>query len=236
MRNIVLVGAFLFSASTCLAQTAAPLQPAAPAISAQPDKAAAVKRAGPANLCQEVLAFMKAPTPEPAAPATAKPAAAAPPQQAAPAASTGAAQNGSSALAGTSASGEGASPKADAGTNSAKESTGQQGVATDAPDSSDNRTAASGSVENAPKKDSLSAPPPAADVTSTPKESVLTVAAAEQLAAENDIAGCQKSAREMRVAGVEMPPPLVALAALDLQYQQPSGASAPAGTDDPSAN
>jgi hypothetical protein len=228
MRNIVLVGAFLFSASTCLAQTAAPLQPAAPAISAQPDKAAAVKRAGPANLCQEVLAFMKAPTPEPAAPATAKPAA--------PAASTGAAQNGSSALAGTSASGEGASPKADAGTNSAKESTGQQGVATDAPDSSDNRTAASGSVENAPKKDSLSAPPPAADVTSTPKESVLTVAAAEQLAAENDIAGCQKSAREMRVAGVEMPPPLVALAALDLQYQQPSGASAPSGTDEPSAN
>lgn len=236
MRNIVLVGTLLFSASTCLAQTAAPLQPAAPVVSSQPDEAATVKRAGPANLCQEVLAFMKAPTPEPAAPTAAKPAAAAPPQQAAPAASAGAAQNGSSALAGTSTSGEGASAKADTATNSAQEITGQKGVATDAPDSGGGEATASGSVQNAPQKDSRSAPTPAADVTSTPKESVLTVAAAEQLAAENDIAGCQKSAREMRVAGVEMPPPLMALAALDLKYQQPSGARAPAETDASSAN
>jgi hypothetical protein len=34
----------------------------------------------------------------------------------------------------------------------------------------------------------------------------------------------------MRVAGVAMPPPLIALAALDLQYQQnPGAANPPAG-------
>jgi hypothetical protein len=41
----------------------------------------------------------------------------------------------------------------------------------------------------------------------------------------------------MRVAGVSMPPPLIALAALDFQYQQKSGAAqAPSGTTDPVGN
>lgn len=224
MKSIVLVGTVLFSASTCLAQTTAP-QPATPVITAQPDEATGGNRAGPANLCQEILAFMKAPTTPPDASAAAKPAAGAgaSPQQAAPAASGAAASNGSSALAGTSGSAEGASAAADSSTNSSQEITGQEGVATDAPDSSGGNAAASGSVENAPQKDSRSAPTPPADVTSTPKETVLTVEAAEQLAAANDMAQCQKTAREMRVAGVEMPPPLVALAALDLQYQHASG-------------
>ncbi len=60
---------------------------------------------------------------------------------------------------------------------------------------------------------------------STPKESVLSMEAAQQLADANDIAECQKTARKMRVAGVAMPPPLIALAALDIRYQQNSGAA-----------
>jgi hypothetical protein len=128
-------------------------------------------------------------------------------------------------LAGTTHAGEGASAKPDSGANSSQAVTGQKGVATDAPEPGKDK-AASGSVQNAPQKDTRAAPTPPADVTSTPKESVLTVEAAEQLAGGNDIAQCQKAAREMRVAGVAMPPPLMALAALDLQYQQKSGAPA----------
>lgn len=216
MRSIVLVGIVVFSASTCLAQTTEP---------PQPDQAAAPQQGGPANLCQEILAFMKTPPPETAAPAAAKPA-----SEPAPKAETGT----SSAMDGTSDSDEAVSAEADAGTNSAQDVTGQDGVATDAPEPDNGQAADSGSVEDAPQKDSRAAPTPPADVTSTPRESVLTVEAAEQLAAANDIGQCQKTAREMRVAGVEMPSPLIALAALDLKYQQASGAAnAPAGNDVP---
>lgn len=216
MRTFVLAGILALSASTSLAQTATP-QPAAPATEAPADQAVAAQRSGPANLCQEVLAFMKAP-PEAPAPAAAKPAAA--PAQ----------QSDSAAKQGTTGSGDPA--KTEGGTGSAQKITGQDGVATDAPKPGKDN-AASGSATNAPQKESRAAPLPPADVTSTPKESVLTIEAAEQLASANDIAQCQKTAREMRVAGVAMPPPLIALAALDLQYQQkpaaePSGAAAPA--------
>ncbi|WP_183097254.1 hypothetical protein [Mesorhizobium sp. YM1C-6-2] len=197
---------------------------------------------GPANLCQELLAFMKAPPPEAAtqtaaanpAPAPAQSSAqqaassqqtAPPQQQAAPAG------KGSSALAGTTAAGAGASAKPEIGSDSAQAVTGQTGVATDAPDPSKAKVAA-GSVENAPQKDSLSAPVPPADVTSTPKESIITVEQAEELAAANDISQCQNAARKMRVAGVAMPPPLIALAALDSQYQQRGGTeTAPFGAE-----
>ena len=105
-----------------------------------------------------------------------------------------------------------------------------EGVATDAPDPAKDN-AASGSVANAPQKESRAAPVPPSDTTSTPKESVLTVEAAQKLADDNDIAQCQKVARKMRVAGVAMPPPLIALAALDLQFQQkPGPMAAPAGS------
>ena len=224
MRKRVLAGIFALSASTSLAQTgttpepatepaATSTAPAAPANSgANSGAGQQVDAAGPANLCQELLAFMQAPPPEEAAPAPAKPAAAST-GQAAPA------QQGASALAGTTGSGEDASAKPDSEADSAEEVTGQDGVATDAPEPSNEKVAA-GSVADAPQKDSLAAPLPPADVTSTPKESVITVAQAEELAAANDIAACQDTARQMRVAGISMPPPLIALAALDLQFQQ----------------
>jgi hypothetical protein len=228
MRSIILAGMCVLSASASWAQTTTPPQPSTPAVEAQTDQAAP-KQGGPANLCQELLAFMKAPPPEAPAPAgAAKPAE--PPAQQSASAGQAAPGKESAATQGTTGAGQ---AKSDEGSGSAQQVTGQDGVATDAPEPGKDN-AASGSVSNAPQKDSLSAPVPPADVTSTPKEEVLTVEAAEQLASANDVEQCQKTAREMRVAGVAMPPPLMALAALDLQYQQTSRpATEPTGTADP---
>src|SRR5690606_9451323 len=127
------------------------------------------RQAGPANLCQELLAFMTAPPPAAEGAAPAKPAAPRP-----TASDSGTDGNGASALAGTTGSDEPASAEADSATNSAQKITGQDGVATDAPDSGNGEATASGSVEDAPQKDSRAAPTPPADVTSTPKETVMT--------------------------------------------------------------
>lgn len=241
MRKVVLAGIFSLAASTSFAQTGtapqpapaqpAPAQPApAPALeTAAPAPTAPAAATGPANLCEELLAFMKAPPPEPPAPAAPAKPAAAPAQQQAPTQQAAPAQQGGAALQGTSA----AAAKPETGSGSAQEVTGQKGVATDAPKPTGKDTAGAGSVTNAPQKDSRAAPLPPADVTSTPKESVLEMTKAEELAAANDVAACQKAAREMRVAGVAMPPPLIALAALDLKHHQASAAAQPAGSAAP---
>jgi hypothetical protein len=207
MKKMLLAGIVALSASTSLAQTSTAPEPAAPAAPAA--ETPAQQAGGPANLCQELLAFMKAPA------EVATPTAAAPAQQA-----------------GTSSTSAAAPAKPETGTGSAQKITGQAGVASDAPQPSKEKVA-SGSATNAPQKESRAAPVPPSDTSSTPKDSVINVAKAEELAAANDIAQCQKTAREMRVAGVAMPPPLLALAALDLQYQQKSGA-APQGSGNPS--
>lgn len=228
MRKTVLAGIFALSASTAFAQTNPTPKPEAPAaVPTNPDAPQAAA-GGPANLCGELLAFMKAPPPEADPAAAAKPAAAAAKpeaKEAAPAQKAAPAKQGSSALAGTTHSGDGASAKPGNEAGSSQKVTGQDGVATDAPAPSKEKVAA-GSVANAPQKESRSAPLPPADVTSTPKESVMTVEEAETLAGTNDIGQCQDAARKMRVAGVAMPPPLIALTALDLQYQQ-AGAAQP---------
>jgi hypothetical protein len=210
MREMVLAGIVALSASTSLAQTSTAPGSAAPA--ADTATPAAQQAGAPANLCQELLAFMKAP------PEAAAPTAATPPQQA-----------------GKPASSAAAPAKPEAGTGSAQKITGQSGVASDAPEPNKDKVA-TGSPTNAPQKESRAAPVPPSDTSSTPKESVINVAKAEELAAANDIAECQKTAREMRVAGIAMPPPLLALAALDLRYQQKSGqAPQPAGSVNPPA-
>jgi hypothetical protein len=101
--------------------------------------------------------------------------------------------------------------------------TGQSGVATDSPAPGAASGAAS-SAQNAPQKDSRSAPVPPSDATSTPKQAVMTVQEAEALAQANDLQACHDAAQRLRVAGVSMPPPLIALAALDVKFfgaQQP---------------
>ncbi|WP_287062354.1 hypothetical protein [Mesorhizobium sp.] len=204
MKKMLLAGIVALSTSTSLAQTSTAPEPTAPA-GATP---AAQQPGGPANLCQELLAFMKAPA-----------------EAASPTAAASAQQSGTSS---TSAA---APAKPETGTGSAQKITGQAGVASDAPQPNKEKVA-SGSATNAPQKESRAAPVPPSDTSSTPKDSVINAAKAEELAAANDIAQCQKTAREMRVAGVAMPPPLLALAALDLQYQQKSGA-APQGSGNP---
>ncbi|WP_181177862.1 hypothetical protein [Mesorhizobium sp. B2-3-15] len=212
MRIIALAGMLILSVPASQAQTTTP-QPAAPTTETPAGQVVASRQGGPANLCHEILAFLKAPPPETPPP-------------------TGAAKKPEAASAKQGTTGSGDPAKSEGGTGSAQKITGQDGVATDAPEPGKDN-AASGSANNAPQKESRAAPLPPADVTSTPKQSVLTVEAAEQLANANDIAQCQKTARAMRVAGVAMPPPLIALAALDMQYQQkaampvePSGTAA----------
>lgn len=173
---------------------------------------------------------MKAPPPDAPQAADAKKTAVTAAQQAKPP-QPASSQQGSAGLAGTATTGK--DPSGGGGSNSAQAVTGQDGVATDAPEPGKDQANA-GSVANAPQKESRAAPLPPADVMSTPKESVLSMEAAQQLADANDIAECQKTARKMRVAGVAMPPPLIALAALDIRYQQNSGAAQnPPGTSGP---
>ena len=50
----------------------------------------------------------------------------------------------------------------------------------------------------------------------------MTVAAAEALAATGDPQACRDGARELRLAGVAVPPPLLALAALDIKFHKPA--------------
>ncbi len=170
---------------------------------AAPAAVQAAEQSGPANLCQEVLAFMKAPPPEP------------------PAAAAGG-QNAAADKPRTAPSGEAVPTRPAEETNSAQEVSGQSGPAHSAPQPN-NSADAEGTAQDAQLKSSMSAPIPT-DTESTPKESVLSVEEIERLAEANDIAGCQGASRKLRLAGVAVPPPLLALTALDLRYH---GTTAP---------
>src|SRR3546814_4698006 len=101
---------------------------------------------------------------------------------------------------------------------SAQDASGQNDPAHAAPEPNSARTAESG-AQNAQQKSGLSAPVPA-EPARTSKESIMTVAEAEGLARANDIPACRDAGRQLRLAGVAMPSPLLPLIALDLPYQQ----------------
>lgn len=233
MRKIIFAGIFALSASAALAQTGSPLVPTAPAAKADP-----TSTGGPANLCQELLAFMKAPPPEEVVTAPAKPATdhQSPPTGGQPSADgvakgsraekAAAGQKISSAETGENsapASGKAVPPQSAEKGGSAQDVSGQSGPAHGAPEQN-SASAAQGNVQNAPQTSGLSAPVPTQPA-STSKESVMNVVKAQTLADANDIAACKKAAKELRLAGVAMPPPLLALAALDLKYHQTGAAS-----------
>lgn len=273
MRRTVFASAFILAASTAaLAQTGTAPVPAAPAGDAPtplaPD-ATAEAAAGPANLCQELLAFVRAEAAEAAAPpaaagnqsgeqaATAEnaqtnddaadaqtaeadtPSAAAAEQsgdQAAAAANqpTGDAPAAQTAGAGNQsmpADGEGVAPESPAATESAQEGSGQSGPAHSSPEPNDQQ-AAEANVENAPLTSSLSAPMPAD--ASPEKGLALSLADAEALAEADDIAACRDESRKLRLSGADMPPPLLALTALDLQYHTTAGQGQPEAPAAPS--
>lgn len=225
MGKVVLAGIFALAASTSLAQTGASEQ-----------------AGGPANLCQELVAFVRqAPPAEAGADVAPARASAAPQGTAAPAApdaeqSAAAAAKpvpeGTAGGAGNApTSGKAVPPGPLEETQSAQEASGQTGPAHGAPEPNA-QAAETGTAQNAELTSSLSAPVPT-DTTSTPSGQVLSLAEAEELARANDIAACQRAARELRLAGVGMPPPLLALTALDLQYHRTGepGAQAPEASD-----
>lgn len=129
---------------------------------------------------------------------------------------------------GAPASGQAVEPKAPDKTGSAQEISGQSGPAHGAPEPNP-KQAAQGNVQNAPQTSSMSAPVPT-ERSAPPKESVIAVADAQALAASNDLEACQGAARKLRLAGVAMPPPLIALTALDLRFHRTGAPTQPAGT------
>jgi hypothetical protein len=143
----------------------------------------------PANLCQELLAFVKQPEP-------AKEAAATPPQQATAVSNpSGASQGTASSAGGDVQQKSGLSGPTPGGSPNQAGTDAQRGPANQA-------------------KDAPAATKPA----SAPHPDAAAIAAVEAAAAADDQLGCRSAARTMRMHGVALPPPLLALAALDPKF------------------
>ncbi len=177
-------------AATVLLAGAAAAQEAAPAASGKP-----------ANLCQELVAFVKQPD-------SANKAAATPPQQA-------------TAVSNPSGKTEGAKP-ADGG--EPQKNSGLSGAINEnsggpAPGTATAKPAGNPATNpNAQANAAAKVPPAPATPAPAPKPDAATVEKIEAAAGANDLAACRDAARSMRVAGVALPPPLLALAALDLRF------------------
>lgn len=145
----------------------------------------------PANLCQELLAFVQQPE-------AAKQAAATPPQQ------TTAVSNPSGQAQGTPSSAGG-------------ETQQKSGLSGPTKDEGPDRNVGGRGQANANAKDAAPARAPAP----APRPDAAMVGKVEVAAAANDQIGCRAAARAMRVVGVALPPSLLALAALDPKYYTP---------------
>jgi hypothetical protein len=200
---------------------------------------AATDKKGPANLCQELIAFVRQPDP-----------AAAQAQSGAPAAS--AAQQ--TAVAAPQQTGQGAAPAQPSG-QGAPSAPGVSGPTPQAPPPGQGATTTQPSGQGAPTTSGLSGPTPSATSQGTPgpqaagqspavtqaqpapaappaqaaapaapatppapKPSPAAIEKAETAARDNNLAGCRGAAQEMRRAGVALPAPLIALAGLDLKF------------------
>jgi hypothetical protein len=197
MRNLALAGLLAMAAPIAMAQTGGP----------QPGTAAGQAGGGePVNICQELVAFMKTPAPG----------------QATATGATAPAAQGAAASGGRGASGQAVPTSPTSQTESAQSVSGQSGVAVNAPAQNSGPVSREGTAEAAPQKSSRSAPVPNSSQ-GTPKDSVMSVQEAEELAKANNTQGCRDAAQKLRRAGVVMPPTLLALAALELEpATQPS--------------
>jgi hypothetical protein len=144
----------------------------------------------PANICQELIAFVKPPAPTNAPAATPV----APQQQSAVSAPTGKGDEKSGGAAGAV----------------------QQNSGLSSPISAD--SSASPQDARAAANTAAKAPTAAAAAAAPTKPSPEAVAQAETAAAANDPAGCRASVQTMRRAGVTIPSPLLALGALDPRF------------------
>jgi hypothetical protein len=195
---------------------------ASPALAQAPVPASATVSTGPANICTELVAFL---TPKPPAPA----ANTAPGQPPAQAAGTSQPQQQAQTGAAAGTQPTGVSPNAaqtQAQGGSAQSASNQSGAAVEAPNEN-NAAAKPASGQNAPQTSGISAPIPKAPET-TKKAPTMSLEQGQALASANDIAGCKNATVGMRREGVDMPPALMALAALDLRFQQ---AAPPVATD-----
>lgn len=188
---------------------AQPGQPPIPGVSGADQAQEASGQRGPANICQELIAFVQpAPANEavPGAQSQAQPqsqgAARAPePRQSLQTAVTAPPQSKAVADA-ARPSGEGAPT--------------QSGLSGTTPRATSQGTSGPQAEGQRPFVTQQQPAPP--NATTTPKPTPAMVEKAQAAAAGNDIAACRSTAQDMRRAGVAMPPALIALAALDLKY------------------
>ncbi|WP_132254358.1 hypothetical protein [Methylobacterium segetis] len=185
--------------------------------------AAASAQAGsgkPANLCQELVAYVHPPAPAqaPAAPAAGQPAAGQPNSGQPSAGQPGAGQP-TSAVQAPAPGQQSGGPSAAAGETQQK--SGMSGpVAQNGPGASGPQGAAQADAKaTAPQAAAAPAAPAAPPPLKPTPEMIERVDAA---ARDNSIAACRDAARAMRVAGIPMPAPLLALSALDPKFFTPA--------------
>jgi hypothetical protein len=161
-------------------------------------------RRGPADLCQELLAFVHASSPEPVAAGQPSPQTATAVQQPAqgtpvplPAPGGGTPQQTSGMSAPVAPSGQGAS--------------GPQGATQQGSGSPPAGQGAQSPAQGAPGATVTVAPSPI-------KPSATQIERIEAAARDHSLQGCRDAAQDMRRAGVAMPTPLLALATLDLKF------------------
>jgi hypothetical protein len=189
----------LFVAACAAGPVAAQEPAAAPAPGAAPAPAAGQ----PANICQELLAFLKPPAP--ANPPATTPVA--PQQQSAVSAPTGKGEEKAGGAAGGVQQNSGLSGPITGDTTGSPAGSPAAGDA--AKPASDGRSSAN-----------IAAKSPAAAAPAAPptKPSPEAVAQAEAAVTANDPGGCRGSVQAMRRQGVTLPSPLIALGALDPKF------------------
>jgi len=180
------------------AQDAAPATPAAPA--------------GPANLCKELVAFVKKPEEK-------KQEAATPASQSTAVSNSSGKSDAQPAAGGQpqQTSGLSGPPTAEAKAPDAKTSDAKTADAK-VPTSDTRAPVSAGNTVVQQANAAAKVPPGPGAPAPSPKPDEALVAKIEVAAEANDQLTCRSAARTMRVAGVIMPPPLLALSALDPKF------------------
>jgi hypothetical protein len=211
-------------AGAVMAQTAAP-----PAPAEQPGSTSA-RNGKPADLCAEVLAFVHPPAP---AAASAPAAAGAPASPQAQAAAAQPPANAATAVTAPAQSGSAPQPSSGGGapqqssslsgqvTPSGPGAAGPQGAAqpgAGGPPPASGDAAKAPAPQPAPQQAAAAPAPAAPAAPPPPKPTAAQIEKVETAARDHNLQACHGVAQEMRKAGIVMPPPLLALAALDLKF------------------
>jgi hypothetical protein len=170
---------------------------------------------GTANVCRELIAFV-----HPAPPADVSSGAQAQPQAQAPSQAAAGAPEPQQSLHTAVTAPPQSKAAADAARASGQGPPTQSGISGTTPRSTPYGTPGPQAEGQRPFVTQPQPAPP--NATTTPKPTPTMVAQAQAAAAGNDIAACRSVAQDMRRAGVAMPPALIALAGLELEYHPPA--------------